>query len=100
MENPKPPMRVGNSVIAQMDSVIADQQEAQKNRGCSKGYVLDGLTTEQLEKVRTFVTSFRASEIEMTRALQGDVFSTIEKFFMKRSDELRDMILKEASKDD
>ena len=97
MENPKPPVRVRNSVISQMDSVLFDQQEALKNRGSAAGYVLDGLTIAQLEKVRVFVTSFRASEIDITRGLQGDVFGTIEKFFMKRSDELRDMILKEGT---
>jgi hypothetical protein len=80
-----------------MDNVLFDQQEALKNRGSAAGYVLDGLTIAQLEKVRVFVTSFRTSEIEITRGLQGDVFGTIEKFFMIRSDELRDMILKEGT---
>jgi hypothetical protein len=98
VENPKHPPQVNGSVIAQMVAVLGDQKAAQKERGCTRGYVLDGFSLEQLEKIGIFLESFRASEITAARELQSKVFATIERFFMKQSEELRDMVLRESEK--
>ena len=98
MENPKHPPQVNGLVIAQMVAVLEDQKAAQKERGCTRGYVLDGFSLEQLEKIGAFLKSFRSSEITAARELQSKVFATIERFFMKRSEELRAMVLRESEK--